>query len=156
MLVVILCSVFFWHAGTPASGSGPGGTRVADAGSNTPASTPAVGDGLATTNRQSENSDGNEPPLADVVLHPNELIKSPFSNKGNRIRLDVAEYPLLFENNFIRYMTYTGAPGMGEQLTPRGVRFKRMFSPTDQLYDVIAVSEVDFYLGEPHIPTSYR
>jgi hypothetical protein len=142
ILVVILCSVFFWHAGTPASGSGTQGTRGADGGSSTPDPTqPAGGTGPSTATRQPDNSDTNEPPLADVVLHPNELIKDPFSNRGKRIRLDVAEYPVLFENNLIRYMMYTGPPGIGEQLTPKGVRFKRMFSPTYQLYDVTAVSQ---------------
>src|ERR1035441_4169668 len=142
ILAVILFLVWFWPTGTPASGNGSRGMRLADAGSNTsdPAQ-PAGGTGLSTATRQSDYSDKNEPPLADVVLHPNELIKDPFSHRGKRIRLDVAEYPVLFENNLITYMTYNGPPGVGELLTPRGVRFKRMFSPTDQLYDVTAVSQ---------------
>ena len=142
ILIVILCSVFFWHEGAPASDNGTQEARATDTGSNTPGPTsPTGGTGTSPATRQPDNSDRSEPPLAAVFLHPNELIKDPFSNRGKRIRLDVTEYPVLFEKNLIRYMMYTGPPGIGEQLTPRGVRFKKMFSPTDQLYDVTAVSQ---------------
>jgi hypothetical protein len=82
-----------------------------------------------------------EPPLAPIALHPSELIKDPFTYRGKRIRFDVTEYPVLFDNNLISYMTYDGPPGILEQIIPRGLKFKKMFSPTDQLYDVMAVSQ---------------
>lgn len=94
----------------------------------------------ATGGANAESANG-PPPLAPVALHANEFIKNPFANRGKRIRLDVTEYPVLFENNLIRYMEYTGPPGIGEQLTPRGVRFKRMLSQEEQIYDVTAVNQ---------------
>lgn len=93
------------------------------------------------TGAASAESGNSPPPLAPVALHANEFIKNPFANKGKRIRLDVTEYPVLFENNLIRYMEYTGPPGIGDQLTPRGLRFKRMLSPEEQIYDVTAVNQ---------------
>ena len=78
--------------------------------------------------------------VEDITIHPYDLVKNSFLNKGHVVRLDVGSYPFLLDGNFLDYRSYDGAPGtVGDQFV--GVRFEKMLDPETALFEVLGYQQ---------------
>jgi hypothetical protein len=96
-----------------------------------------VGDKAATTQPETPTVQ-QEPPPAGVSLHAYDLLKDPYSYKGKMVVLDVYPQPIMTDGRVLGYSN----PPRSESARMisfgfTGVRFARMLSEDQALYDVI-------------------
>ena len=84
-----------------------------------------------------ENSPA-EPKFSGVFLHPYDVVQNPYRYKGQLVGLEINTMPILYNGSVVNY----GAPmepRMGTRLGLMGLRFSRMLSEDDALYDVLGL-----------------
>lgn len=85
--------------------------------------------------------ENREPPLADVTLHPYDLLKDPFSYKNRAVTLNFMERPVLYNGALVQYANIGSAdPRMAANYGLLGLRSNRMLSPSLALYDILGVN----------------
>jgi hypothetical protein len=94
-----------------------------------------------------------EPPRANVTIHPYDLVKNPFQYKNMLVVLNVVERPVVSNGAIFEYLNVvgdlnSGANPVATQLGLMGLRLNRMTSEDTALYDVMGVNTDSYASGD--------
>lgn len=70
-----------------------------------------------------------EPPFANVILHPYDLLKDPYGYKRQTVFLNVVDRPVINEGSLLSYANFS-----------LGMRLNRMIEENTALYDVLGIN----------------
>ncbi|MGO8718370.1 MAG: hypothetical protein ACLQMO_04025 [Acidobacteriaceae bacterium] len=105
------------------------------------AQTPQQSAGVQSQSASAETADAVPEDSGDL-LHPYDVLRNPFRDKGQMVTLNVLAFPILAEGMLEEYQSYD--PRIAAQAGIKGLRFNRMLSENVALFDILALDSPDY------------
>lgn len=83
-----------------------------------------------------------EPENSGDVIHPFDLVKNPFLDKGKMVTLDSLPFPILVNDALVGYQSVGAGAAAASGI--EGLHFNRMLSDNVCLFDVMAMDDPDY------------